>query len=454
MRDLPFPPASVTSRIVDSLLAKPVTGADLDRAALHVLDWAGVAMAALDQPVAAALAKLVDRPFAGPAATRIDGRKAGLEQAILFNGALGNVLEMDDVHREAVLHAGDVVIPAALAVAEARDADGATCLAAILGGYELAILLAKLTGPAHYRTFYPTATAGIFGATFAVARLMGLGADDITSALGHAGMMAAGLWQCRLEACDAKQTIAAHAALSALRAAEMAEAGLKGPRHILEGDLGFLAALAPAADAGKIALGPTWLLHEVSFKPWPACRHVHPVIEAAITLRGQGVLAADVVHLDIATYETALTFADAPRPASPHAARFSLQHGVAVALLKGYFGLTDSAPEAIDTPSVAALRAKVRVAPDAELSAIYPRRFPARLQATLRDGSVKTVMVASAKGDPENPMTTAEIHDKARGWFATRMTPAAADALVAAATALPSTPIRQFTAALAAPATA
>jgi hypothetical protein len=39
-------------------------------------------------------------------------------EAARWNGSLGSCHEMDDVHREAVVHAGDTVIPAALAMAQ------------------------------------------------------------------------------------------------------------------------------------------------------------------------------------------------------------------------------------------------------------------------------------------------------------------------------------------------
>ena len=45
------------------------------------------------------------------------GGRATARDAAFANGAFGNVLEMDDVHREAILHPGPVVVPAALALA-------------------------------------------------------------------------------------------------------------------------------------------------------------------------------------------------------------------------------------------------------------------------------------------------------------------------------------------------
>lgn len=446
-----FPSASLTEVLVDNIAALAVIPADLERAALHLLDWTGVSVAALEQPIALGMARLLEASKAQGEITLISGGQTTLEQAILFNGALGNTLEMDDVHREAVLHAGDVVIPAALGVAESLNASGEALLVAILEGYQLALNLAIATGAGHYKNFYPTATTGIFGATLAISGLMGLDRDAKVNALGHAGMMASGLWQCRLEACEAKQTIAAHAAASALRAAQMAQAGLRAPKAILEGPLGFFAGLAPAADLSQLqAPQKAWRLHEVSFKPWPACRHVHPAIGAAIEQYKAGVLLDDILSVEVETYATAVTFADEPKPDTAHKARFSLQHGVAVGLLKGDFGLEDSAEAALQNPVVAALRAKVRVSEDPLLSANYPMRYSARLRLIMARQSPKEILIASAKGDPENPMSPAEVKAKARKWLSLIGKSEAAEALISAAIQLPEGQTRDFTAALSA----
>lgn len=61
------------------------------------------------------------------------------EAAAFANGALGNMLEMDDLHRASILHFGDVVLPAALAAAEEAGAGGTLLLDAVILGYEDAI---------------------------------------------------------------------------------------------------------------------------------------------------------------------------------------------------------------------------------------------------------------------------------------------------------------------------
>ncbi|TNC11612.1 MmgE/PrpD family protein [Methylobacterium terricola] len=434
---------SLTEHLVASL-SRPIAAADRERASLHVLDWAACAAAGAREPVAAFLPALAEGGRAGPCSL-VAGGSADATAAVLVNAGLGNVLEMDDVHRGAIVHPGDTIVPACLAVAEAADLPGEALLDAVITGYEVAIRLGLAAGTGHYRLWYTTATCGTFGTAAAIARLLGLAPERVVDALGHAGMMASGLWQCREEPTASKQLATAHAAQAGVMAARYAGAGARGPHRILEGALGFFAATCPTPrpEAITAPVGP-WLIHEVSFKPWPACRHVHPAIEAALALRDR-VAPGEIAAVRVATYRDALAFADRPDPTTPHEARFSLQHCVAAALLDGPVTLAHSAPEALACPHLGALRHRVALAEDPDRTARYPGRFSAGLAITRADGTVLTAAVESARGDPENPMSADEIREKARGLLSGALTPEAAGGAVAAAAALPGgLPVRAF----------
>jgi 2-methylcitrate dehydratase PrpD len=125
--------------------------------------------------------------------------------AAFVNGAYGNVLEMDDIHRAAILPAGPVVIPAALAVAERQGADAREFLSAVVRGYEAMIRIGRSVGPHHYRFWHKTSPCGPFGAAAAAASLLRLDPARTVWALGNAGTQASGPWQCRLEGAMSKQ---------------------------------------------------------------------------------------------------------------------------------------------------------------------------------------------------------------------------------------------------------
>ena len=401
------------TRDLAAILARPVDDSARQRAALHVLDWlANAALGATSD---------VGRKISAYGRTGTEGTSSAFgagartpETAAFVNGALGNIFEMDDIHRTSIVHPGDVVVPAAFAAAGNGNAAGPAFLDAIVRGYDAAIRVGVAAGTGHYALWYNTATCGVFGAAAAAADVLGLDRDGMVDALGQAGIQAAGLWQCRIEATDSKQILAGRAAQTGLVAAHLAGNGLRGAEEILEGSHGFFAATAPDADAARVAEDPDgpWRLFDVSFKPWPACRHAHPAIEAALALRDR-IDPGKIAGIEITTYRQAIDFCDNPLPRTPHEARFSLQYCAAVALIEGTPGLEDFTPAAIAAPETLALAAKVRLREDMGKTAAFPRRYPARLTIRLRSGETRTYDVTTALGDPENPMSETAIVEKA-----------------------------------------
>lgn len=404
---------SLTEQLA-GICSRPVAPATRCRAARHVLDWLGCALVGSTEPAGRALSAYgkaysaaLGNCFTVGAAPR------GAMDAAFINGGLGNILEMDDLHRASILHAGDVVVPAALAVAQEHGSCGNAFLDAIVGGYENAIRIGTAAAASGYSAWYNSGTCGVFGATFAAGSIMGLSEDQMSDAWGQAGMLASGIWQCRLEPTHSKQLAAAQAAQSGVLAARLAATGFPGARKILEGELGFFNTYYPAADASRVLAEPeaNWKIEDVSFKPWSACRHTHPAIEAALNFRAE-CPAGDIEQAMIYTYAAAIDFCDNARPASDHEARFSLQHCVAVTLLRGDPQLSDFSAYARHDPAVAALTKRITIAHDEELTRRFPGMMGSRIEIKLRDGTKRDCAVATAKGDPENPMSDEELDAK------------------------------------------
>ncbi len=409
---LPLQSRSVTARLAEICLRK-VAAEDRRRAALHVLDWAGCAIAGGAAEPGRLLATWARTDPEGPCHVVGGGRRT-LWTAALVNGAVGNVLEMDDVHRTAILHPGPVVIPAALAAAERQGAASAAFLDAVVRGYEAMIRVGAAVGPAHYKYWHNTSTCGPFGAAAAACSLFGLEAKGWIDALGNAGTQAAGLWQVRHEPIMSKQLHNGRAAHAGLLAADLARIGFTGPSAILEGPQGFFAAMCPGADPHEILREPLtrWKLYETSFKPWPACRHAHPAIDAALELRSE-IDAGDVARVAVRTYGDALAFCDRPEPRTAQDAKFSLQHAVAVALVDGPPPLAAFEPAAIARAEIAALRAKVEVAAAEPYASAYPRRYGAEVEVELAGGARRLARMPDALGDPENPLSLEGVRAKA-----------------------------------------
>lgn len=371
---------SLTERIAQHLL-RPIDKSVRTRARLHLLDWLGCVAGARTTEVARVQGGLSTTP--------------AIEKAVW----LGNMLEMDDIHRTAILHPGPIVWPAVLG---AGSDDLNDALDAGVRGYEATIAIGATFDARHYAHWHNTATAGVFGAAAAAASRLGADAAQMTSAFGLAGSVSGGFWQMRHEPVMAKQWHLAHAVATGQAAARQARHGVTGPRFILEGPQGLYA--ATCTDPKPLVLPEAWRIGEVSFKPWGACRHAHPAIDAALALKALEHLTGPVT---VRTYRDAITFCDRPEPKSVADAKFSIQHAVAIVMARGVPELADFEPDAI--AALAQARTMVTVVESEDFTAAYPVHFGASI--TSASG---TVALTDALGDPERPQSDEGIVDKAR----------------------------------------
>lgn len=366
---------SLTERLAHHL-TREISDADRRRARLHLLDWLGCVLGARRSGVA----------------------KLGIAGARERATWLGNVLEMDDVHRTAILHPGPIVWPAA--IRRAGEIDPA--LDAAITGYDAVIAIGSTFDARHYAFHHNTATAGTFGAAAAAAAHLGLPPPEMASAFGLAGSVTGGLWQMRHEPGEAKQWHVTHAVSTGVAAARAAKAGVRGPARILEGPQGLHRA---TCDAPKLMeLTDHWRIHEVSFKPWAACRHAHPSIDAALQLSEKDALRGKI---RVETYADAIAFCDRPDPRTVIDAKFSIQHAVAIVAERGTPSPRDFEPEAIE--ALAPVRARVSVAEAPDITARYPVHFGARISTP-----ADNIELVDTRGDPERPLSDEGIEAKAR----------------------------------------
>jgi len=223
------------------------------------------------------------------------------------------------------------------------------------------------------------------------------------------------LWQTRHEPDSlAKQLHAGHAAQVGVQSALLSAQGFQGPRRILEGEQGFFAAMCPGADPQGILAeyGDGWLLHQTSLKPYPACRHAHAAIDAALLARA-AIGEAPIKRVQVETYGDAIKFCDRPDPRSVIEAKFSLQHAVAVTLTKPDSSppsLSDFELEVINHSHIKDLRETVEVKQGAGFEAAYPSHYGASVTV-----NGQRFVAKDCWGDPEKPMERDDVMRKAAG---------------------------------------
>jgi 2-methylcitrate dehydratase PrpD len=406
---------TLSADLIRLIRAKEIEEADLARAALFVLDTAANFIGGTNCDEGRRFLAWA-RATGHLTTTGIRGEPA---RATFLLGALAHSLEIDDLHRAAALHPGCVVVPVLWGRdwAASEGVDGKRALAAVLHGYEAVARIGMAVGPAHYKLWHNTATCGPFGAAMAAATLLGLDDDRCIDALGNAGTQSSGLWEFLSNGAMSKPIHAGHAAEAGLTAVELAQHGITGAPAILEGERGFFAAMCPDAEPELVLQEPDapWQLHASSIKPWPSCRHTHPVIDASQELRRTLVeqkLGMEAVEsIDIATYGAALDRCNNPKPDSVLAGKFSLQHCAAAAL-----AFDEVWFEAFETDArrqLAPLRANCSVSVSQEMQNNYPQNWGAEVRIYLTGGEQLSANRMHAKGDPEFALDTDAMIAKA-----------------------------------------
>ena len=104
--------------------------------------------------------------------------------------------------------------------------------------------------------------------------------------------------------------------------------------------------------------------------------------------------------------------AEKRRPASIVDAQFSMPYAAAVAVLHRAAGTRQYRPDAIASPDAAAFMDRVECYRSPELEAIFPQHWPAEVEIELTDGRTLREYVEGAKGDPERPLSLAEVEAK------------------------------------------
>jgi 2-methylcitrate dehydratase PrpD len=368
-----------------------------EAAKLHILDAYGCAVGAYGEG-AAAYVRTAAREIAGVGAASVVGEGSGWAPAAaaLSNGALVHALDFDDTHTPSISHISAVVVPAALAVAEAHGRTGRDLVAAVVAGSEAVARIGSAVSSEYMKTgFHPSSVCGVFGAALAASRLRGLDAEATTNALGIAGSMASGLFEYLANGSTAKVVNVGWAAHAGVMAAALAAAGGDGPATVLEGRFGVFGTHFRLADAATKdwELGERWEVPSISFKPYPACHFVHSALDAGRALLAEGLDPAKVTAVFVAVPEPAVPLVLEPRedkiePRTPFDAKFSLQYSLATMLVRGEVGISAYRDDAIADDAV--LRMAGRVFYEVEQFPAYPAVLPTRVTVRLRGGEVIT----------------------------------------------------------------
>jgi 2-methylcitrate dehydratase PrpD len=398
----------------------------VQRVKLFLIDTFGVLGAAARAPGVREVTALFGgwNPAPGPpggATALLGGWRGAPDAAALCNGMAAHAMDFDDQHDEGRIHAYCVMLPAALAAAEAAGGlDGAEFVAAVAAGVELHCRLGLAAANCIGKGWHPTTSLGHLAAAAAAGRALRLDARGMLAALGIAQAQMAGSAQGLFEQALTKRMGPGFAARSGVLAALLAQAGVTGPTQPLEGRAGFIALYERGEfDSGLLmaGLGRQWETLNVSMKPFPACRCSHATIQVAMALRTEGLRPEQVRHATIGlgrvNHSAVGGRYDPATAANPVVhAQFSAAYAFALGLARGSAGLEGFRAPTITDPDLVALAQRVEVVLDETLS---PTALPPTVvDVELTDGTRLRRARNTVLGSPEEPMSEAEVFAKFR----------------------------------------
>jgi len=351
--------------------------------------------------------------------------------AAFVNGTAAHGEDFDDTFEGGPVHAGAVIVPAVLAIAEREKIPGKDALCGIAVGAEV-MCRASLVAPRliHKAGFHPTAVLGTIAAAAGVAVALNLKKNDFVNALGIAGSMASGIIEYLAEGAWTKRLHPGWAAQSGIRAADLARAGFVGPRTVLEGTHGLYQGFAHTnqGDWGKLldGFGERWVAASLAFKPYACGTMTQPYVDCARRL-GKKIQFENIEEIVCEAAEGTVhrlwePLADKQRPPNAYAAKFSQPYCIAAGFVLGHAGLEAFTEERVRDERLRALAAKVRYEIDPDNP--YPGEFTGHIRVKLRNGTTVEERQAHLRGGAREPLSRADIEEKFRlncaygGWSA------------------------------------
>lgn len=385
-------------------------------------DILGVAIAGSEKPASLIWTKLIN---SGKGEGEASLWKKGFPKvnrwgAACVNAAYGHVLDMDDLHNASIVHLAVVTVPAALAVGQYLNKSGQDLITAVVAGYEAGARIGEAINPASYWFWHTTGVVGNFSAAVTAGKLYGLDAVKMNHCLGTAGSQAAGLWEFMKDGAMSKTLHTGKACLNGIISAELAKEGFTGATSILEGDKGFIRAVAPEYDLVAVTrnFAKPYKILENSFKPYACCRHTHSAIYGIQQLvKEYGIKHENVSSINDKTYSTAVNLTDNPTPQTLYGHKFSLQYCIAGSLVYGNALDDIFSEEKTNNPLVKAMMKKVKIILDPKIDTEYkenPEKWIHELEIITSDRKIYKKRVEYPLGDEHNPFDIRRTDEKFR----------------------------------------
>lgn len=401
---------------IDKVARQPIPDEVMRRAQRSLLDYLAVTCAGahFQKEKLQGCFSFIE-PEAGKYKAIGTGRNLAIKEAVFLNGLNAHALDYDDGTNSGIIHLGSPIFSLLIPLAQRYGKRVDEMLRAAVIGYEASYTMAVSIQPKHKALgFHATGTCGMLGATLAAAYMLGFTDEERYQAFATACVAASGMLKVLDDGSELKPYNVAKTALLSLTSLQLAKSGFKGHEDPLGGYRGFLKMMSGDENTPikPTLLNGTYAIMKSYTKPYASCRYTHPPVEAAIHLRNQyGIRPDDVKEIDIATYNLAVSGHDHTDIRGSYSAKMSTPYSTAVALTYGKAGLQEFEKEVLDSAEIQELTRKVNVVADEKLSSIFPDKQSAIVKIVTNSGEYFE-RVDFPKGEPENPLTDEEFHDR------------------------------------------
>lgn len=387
---------------------------------LGILDTIAVTLAGFPE---SCVTKLLQTPgvadASGPCLILGSARRTSALDACLVNGTASHALDFDDVNMNIGGHPSVMLVPAIIALGEARNLSGRDLIAAYVTGFEVETRLGQAVHFHHYeKGWHPTVTLGVFGTVAAAARLLELERQQTATALALACSLAAGI-KANFGTMT-KPLHVGHGVRNGLMATLLAEQGFSASLDAFEGKQGFFEVFNGAGTYDAERIFDNWGQpldvqdQGPGLKQYPCCGSTHAAIDCAFEIRKvHNMTPADIDSIQMLTNPRRLPHTDNPDPSTGLEGKFSVQYIVARALRDGCIGLDQFTGAAVTDPDIRSLMAKVKTGAHPDMGPESEHQFGAEVIVTMTDEQRFSHRINHrvCRG-PADPMTSEELRTK------------------------------------------
>ncbi|MDD5702385.1 MAG: MmgE/PrpD family protein [Dehalococcoidales bacterium] len=341
------------------------------------------------------------------------GGKAPCWVAAFVNGSLTHAIDFDDCVglENPVTHPTGSCFPAALATAErVSHSDGRDLITAVALSNDLNIRMSS-TPKGNVLSDYPffqITTFGVFSATVAAGKLLGLSEDQMINALGLALNRVSGVTK-GLFGSDLRAIRDGFSNREGLLCSLLASKGMNSCKDAIEiffnvyyQDNINLKVLT--ADLGNHFRGS-----EVGFKLWPSCHVTHTFIQSVLDAITKYDLKPDnvediVIHGNKMAEDLFFPAEIKQKPTTSITAKAAIPFIIGVVLKHRSVEIAHFLPDSLKDPEILAIARKVRFQLDSDLGT-----FASRVAIKTQDGQIYSAATEILRGNIRNPLSTDEL---------------------------------------------